>query len=211
MAGRFLALTPLLFLLTACRQEQLSLPVAHAAGMEEFHAAVQTRSPAIYPTGIHDSCYSYILLRPPAQRADAVQARLRKADEMEAAFSAQTVTVDLLGDHANILSLQFPVVWPAESYAGRVSSVIEDYFSSPEIQDYMCNSGFAEVRLAARGRNDRKVHPLWTARITSTGLVKNQPNEPQPSEAKLTDNTPAEQAPDEQTLALASRSDFKPD
>jgi hypothetical protein len=130
---------------------------------------------------------------------------------MEAAFSAQTVTVDLLGDHANILSLQFPVVWPAEPYTNRVSSVIEDYFASPEIQDYMCNSGFAEVRLSARGRNDRKVHPLWTARITSAGLVKDQPNDSQPGGDRVTGNALAEQAPDRQTLASASPSDLKPD
>ena len=72
-----------------------------------------------------ESCYSYILLRPRDQRAAAVQARLKKADEMAAAFGSRTVTVDLVGDHANILSLQFPVVWPAESYSSRVSSVIE--------------------------------------------------------------------------------------
>ena len=32
--------------------------------------------------------------------------------QMTAAF--ESVTVDLVGDHANILSLQFPVIWPAE-------------------------------------------------------------------------------------------------
>ena len=36
----------------------------------------------------------------------------------------------------------------------------------------MCDSGFAEVRLSARGLNDRRIHPIWTARITSEGLVK---------------------------------------
>jgi hypothetical protein len=174
MAGRFLVLTPLLFLLTACRQEQLSLPVAHAAGSDEFRATVpNTSQEEIDQPGIRDSCYSYILRRPREQRATAVQARLKKADDMEAAFSAQTLTVDLVGDHANILSLEFPVVWPADAYSSRVSSVIEGYFSTPDIQDYMCNSGFAGVRLAARGLNDHRIHSLWTARITSEGLVKN--------------------------------------
>ncbi len=175
MAGRFLALTPLLFLLTACRQEQLSLPVAHAAGSEEFHAALRRTSEEVYRPSPSESCYSYILLRPRDQRATAVQARLKKADEMAAAFGSRTVTVDLVGDHANILSLQFPVVWPAEPYSSRVSSVIEGYLSAPDIQDYMCNSGFAEVRLSARGLNDRRIHPIWTARITSEGLVKDVP------------------------------------
>ena len=99
-----------------------------------------------------ENCYSYILLRPKDQRATAVQARLKKADQMAAAFDSRRVTVDLVGDHANILSLQFPVVWPAKlSYSDRVSSVVEDYFASPDVQDYMCNSGFAEVRLSAAG------------------------------------------------------------
>ena len=84
------------------------------------------------------------------------------------------MTVDLLGDHANILSLQFPVVWPTQSsYSDRISSVIEDYLASPDVQDYMCSSGFAEVRLSAP--NDRRIHPIWTAHITSEGLVKDAP------------------------------------
>jgi hypothetical protein len=177
MAGRFLALTPLLFLLTACRQEQLSLPVAHAAGSEEFHATVHRTSREIYHPAQSESCYAYILLRPKEQRATAVQARLKKADEMAAAFGSRAVTVDLVGDHANVLSLQFPVVWPAEPYSRRVSSVIEGYLSTPDIQDYMCNSGFSEVRLSARGLNDRRIHPIWTARITSEGLVKDVPSD----------------------------------
>ena len=95
---------------------------------------------------------------------------------MSAAFSSRIVTVDLLGDHANILSLQFPVAWPANpSYSSRISSVVEDYLSTPEIQDYLCNSGFAEVRLSARGLNDRRIHPIWTARMTSEGLIKVAP------------------------------------
>jgi hypothetical protein len=175
MAGRFLAPTLLLFLLTACRQEQLSLPVAHAAGSEEFHATVQRTSRESYHPAQSESCYAYILLRPKEQRATAVQARLKKADQMAAAFGSRAVTVDLVGDHANVLSLQFPVVWPAEPYSSRVSSVIEGYFSTPDIQDYMCNSGFAGVRLAARGLNDRRIHPIWSARITSEGLVKDAP------------------------------------
>jgi hypothetical protein len=108
----------------------------------------------------------------------AVQARLKKADLMTAAFDSSPVTVDLLGDHANILSLQFPVVWPYQvSYLDRVKSVVEEYFASPDIQDYMCNAGFAEVRLSVLGINDGLVHPLWTARVTSEGLVKDGSDE----------------------------------
>jgi hypothetical protein len=117
-------------------------------------------------------------MRPRDQRATAVQARLKKADLMTAAFGARTVTVDLLGDHANILSLQFPVVWPYQaSYLNRIRSVVEDYFATPDVQDYICNAGFAEVRLAVRGINDRRLHPIWTARVTSEGLVKDGQDE----------------------------------
>ena len=176
MAGRVLALSTLLFLLTACRQDQLSLPITHAAGSEEAHASLQRASEEIYQPAPSQNCYAYILLRPKDQRATAVQARLKKADQMVAAFDPRTVKVELLGDHANILSLEFPVVWPEPSYAKRISSVVEDYFASPEVQDYMCHSGFAEVRLSARGLNDRRIHPLWTAQITTEGLVKDEPD-----------------------------------
>jgi hypothetical protein len=56
-----------------------------------------------------------------------------------------------------------------------VSSIVEDYLTSPDVQDYMCNSGFDEVRLSARGLNDRRIHPIWTARITTEGLLKLAP------------------------------------
>jgi hypothetical protein len=192
MPGKLLMLAPLL-LLTACRQEQL-LPVAHAAGQEEFRSSVQqahtphqvlavdsatlTGQPSLHAArksqrfGLHDSCYAYMMQRPKTQRATAVQARLNKADAIEAAFSAQTMDVDLVGDHANVLAMQFPVIWPNNTYASRVSSVIEEYFSAPETLDYMCNAGFAEVRLLARGMNDGHMHTLWTAHVTAIGLVK---------------------------------------
>jgi hypothetical protein len=196
MQGKLLVLAPLLLLLTACRHEQL-LPVAHAAGSDEFRASIDTKSeearpemeqaPETQPTappvspqkvkqvrrpGLHDSCYAYILMRPQAQRAAAVQARLNKADAIEAAFSSQTVDVDLEGDHANVLALQFPVVWPSNAYQKQVSSVIEEYLSTPEILDYMCNAGFAQVKLSARGANDGRLHVLWTAKVTTEGLMK---------------------------------------
>jgi hypothetical protein len=172
MAGRLLVLTPFLFMLTSCQQEQLSLPVTHAASTQETRSEIHPVEPVDQPPPI-ENCYAYILLRPKDQRAVAVQARLKKADLMRAAFSSRTVAVDLLGDHANILSLQFPVVWPYQaSYLERIRSVVEDYFATPDVQDYMCNAGFAEVRLAVRGINDRRVHPVWTARVTSEGLVK---------------------------------------
>ncbi len=173
MAVKLLVLTPLLFLLTACRQEQLSLPVAHAAGSDEFHSDVQRPSQETLQPTISESCYSYILLRPREQRATAVQARLKKADQLAAAFNSARVTVDLLGDHANILSLQFPVVWPAKpAISERVSRIVEDYLTSPDVEDYMCSTGFSEVHLAARGLNDHRLHPIWTARITTEGLLK---------------------------------------
>jgi hypothetical protein len=174
MAGKFFALTALLLMLTACRQEQLSLPVAHAASSEptppveipSFRQVLRQPAPG-------DSCYSFILLRPKDQRATAVQARLKQADEMAAALDSRTISVDLVGDHANILSLQFPAVWPARpSYSERLSAIVEDYFSGEEVEDYLCNSGFDEVRLSARGLNDRRIHPIWTARVTSEGLLK---------------------------------------
>jgi hypothetical protein len=175
MTGRLLVLTPFLFMLTSCQQEQLSLPVTHAASTQEVRSEIQP--PPVEPVDQSppiNNCYAYILLRPRDQRAEAVQARLRKADLMRAAFSARTVTVDLLGDHANILSLQFPVVWPYQaSYLNRIRSVVEDYFATPDVLDYVCNAGFAEVRLAVRGINDRRIHTIWTARVTSEGLVKN--------------------------------------
>jgi hypothetical protein len=174
MTGRLLVFTPFLFMLTSCQQEQLSLPVTHAASTQEVRS--ELHSPLVEPVDQPppvENCYAYIHLRPREQRAMAVQARLKKADLMSAAFGSHKVTVDLIGDHANILSLQFPVVWPYQaSYLNRIRSVVEDYFSTPDVQDYMCNAGFAEVRLAARGTNDRHIHPIWTARVTSAGLVK---------------------------------------
>ena len=176
MAGKLLVLTTLLLMLTACRQEHLSLPVAHAAGTEASHPDVRPPSQEILRPPASQSCYSFMLLRPTDQRATAVQARLKKADELAAAFHPSKVAVDLMGDHANILSLQFPAVWPADpAFADRVSSIVEDYLTTPDVEDYMCNSGFDEVRLSARGLNDRHIHPIWTARITTEGLLRLEP------------------------------------
>jgi hypothetical protein len=178
MTGRLLVLTPFLFLLTSCRQEQLSLPIAHAASTQEDRSDIRPTSEPVYPLPPSESCYSYILLRPRDQRATAVQARLKKADQMAAAFGARKVRVDLLGDHANILALEFPDVWPDQgSYSQRISSVVEGYFATPDVQDYLCIAGFAEVRLSVRAIGDRRIHPIWTARITSEGLVKDLPEE----------------------------------
>ena len=181
MAGRLLVLTPLLFMLTSCQQEQLSLPVTHAASTEEARPEIEP--PPVQPARSRrpikiKNCYSYILLRPKSQRAMAVQARLEKADLITAAFDSGLVSVDLVGDHANILSLEFPVVWPYQaSYADRIRSVVEDYFATPDVQDYICGAGFAEVRLAVRDVDDGSIHPLWNARVTSEGLVKDGQNE----------------------------------
>jgi len=177
MAGRTVALTALLWMLTACRQDELSLPITHAAVTQPQSAApiAPAPEPVRFETGPEPgaSCYSFILLRPKDQRAIAVQARLKQVDEMVAALDSRAITVDLVGDHANILSLQFPVRWPAPpSYPERVSAVVENYFSSPDVEDDLCNSGFDQVRLQARGLNDRRIHPIWTARVTSEGLLK---------------------------------------
>jgi hypothetical protein len=62
------------------------------------------------------------------------RARLEQADRMTAAFDPDLLTVDLIGDHANVLSLEFPVVWPAQSYVSHVSSIVEQYFASADTQ-----------------------------------------------------------------------------
>jgi hypothetical protein len=165
MAGRTVALTALLWMLTACRQDQLSLPITHAAVSQPQSATAIAPAPDPLPFEPAPepgaSCYSFILLRPKDQRATAVQARLKQADAMVAALDSRTITVELVGDHANILSLQFPVRWPAPpSYSDRVSTIVENYFSSPDVEDNLCNSGFDEVRLQARGLNDRRIHPM---------------------------------------------------
>ena len=162
-------------MLTACRQEELSLPVTHAAVSQPQSPVAIT--PQVPPSQAGpepgSSCYSFTLLRPKDQRAVAVQARLKQADVMMAALDSHVIRVDLVGDHANILSLQFPVRWPAPpSYSERVSALVEKYFSAPDIEDDLCNSGFDQVRLQAWGLNDRRIHPIWTARVTSEGLLK---------------------------------------
>jgi hypothetical protein len=126
----------------------------------------------LYKNAPPQYCYSFIRKRPREQRADAVQARLAQADRMTAAFEPDLLTVDLIGDHANILSLEFSANWPAESYVSYVSSVVEEYFASVDIEDYMCSAGFSEVRLSARDVVDQRIHPIWSARVTSEGLLK---------------------------------------
>jgi hypothetical protein len=176
MSGKTLALTVLLWMLTACRQEQLSLPITHAAVSQPSSATAVPPEPNPFSLQPGVSCYSFILLRPKDQRATAVQARLKQADAMVAALD-RTISVDLVGDHANVLSLQFPVRWPAPpSLSDRVSTIVENYFSSPDVEDDLCNSGFAQVKLSARGLNDRRIHPIWTARVTSEGLLKLGPD-----------------------------------
>jgi hypothetical protein len=174
LSGRILTFTALLFLLTGCRQDQLTLPVTHAAVEPQSVQTTTTARPGDLKPG--SSCFAFIPLRPKQQRADAVQERLRQTDEMAAALDADTVTVDLIGDHANVLSLEFPVVWPAPPiYAQQVSSIVERYFSSSEVEDDLCNAGFAAVKLSLRGLNDQRLHELWTARVTTEGLLKKSP------------------------------------
>jgi hypothetical protein len=190
MVFKGLAIITLLSMLVACRKEQRSLSIIHAAS---FSMQVTSQKPSNPDTPgpsrepridmrritdeIHENappqyCYSLILKRPRDQRATAVQARLEQADRMTAAFDPDLLTIDLIGDHANVLSLEFPVVWPAQSYVSNVSSIVEEYFSSADIEDFMCGAGFAEVRLSARGLISQHLHRLWTARVTSEGLVK---------------------------------------
>jgi hypothetical protein len=49
---------------------------------------------------------------------------------------------------------------------------VEEYFASVDIEDYMCGAGFAEVRLSARNVADQRLHSIWSARVTSEGLLK---------------------------------------
>jgi hypothetical protein len=189
MAVKLLLFPVLLFTLVACRESQRSLPVIQAAVSASQNAGHykddvpkprQLSSRLLRsPSAILDEkapgqpCYPFLLKRPRSQRAEAVQARLMQADRMNAAFDPDLLTVDLLGDHANILSVELPSVWPAEPfYIDRVSAVVEDYLSSADILDYLCNAGFAEVRLSTRRLSDGKTDPVWKAQVTSEGLVK---------------------------------------
>src|ERR1700733_14104371 len=89
-------------MLTACREEQRSLSIIHAAS-SSMQATSQeppvmpgpSQKPRIDMRRITDEiyknappqyCYSFILKRPRNQRANAVQARLEQADRMTAAF-----------------------------------------------------------------------------------------------------------------------------
>jgi hypothetical protein len=177
LSGRLLTLPTLLLLLTGCRQDQLTLPVTHAA--TTVPQPKQTTTRAAQPGDLKpgSSCFAFIPLRPPQQRADAVQERLRQTDEMSATLDSKTVTVNLIGDHANVLSLEFPVKWPAPpAYAQRVSAIVERYFSTADVEDNLCNAGFAAVKLSLRGLNDQHLHHLWTARVTTEGLLKQEPS-----------------------------------
>jgi len=190
MAGRIILVATLLVLLTTFHQDPASLHKTPAAPRVPIDTETNSPrfvgvdpEPQISPVSqgiteeidksVAQSCYAFMRRRPRSQQADAVQARLRHADRMTSAFDPDLLTVDVLGDHANILSLEFPVVWPDKlDYVSRVSSVVDDYLSSPDIKDYLCQSGFAEVKLSARGLNDEQSHPVWTAQVTTAGLLK---------------------------------------
>jgi hypothetical protein len=178
-----------LSMLTACRDKQ-TLSIVHAASAP-LKAASQkqtsyfihgpTHKPGIdmqqitntlYKNAPPQYCYSYTRRRPKDQRANAVQARLEQADRMVAAFEPDFMTVDLIGDHANILSLEFPAAWPDQSRVDQISSVVEEYFASADIEDYLCGAGFAEVQLSARSVADGRLHSIWSAQVTSEGLLK---------------------------------------
>ncbi len=126
---KFAAIVTLLTL-TACREERPRLPVVQAAIstpeaphqkrfssdgsglMNHFGIDMQRIKEDLYRNGPPQYCYSFIRNRPRQQRADAVQARLAQADRMTAAFEPDLLTVELVGDLANILSLEFPVAGP---------------------------------------------------------------------------------------------------
>src|SRR5260370_3822237 len=148
MAFKVLAVITLLSLSTACREEQSSLAIVAAAGSglqvtSQNQSNSGTPSPMraprfdmrrianeIYEHAPPQYCYSYVLRRPRSQRASAVQARLEQADRMTAAFEPDLLTVDLIGDHANVLSLEVPVFWPAQSYVRPVRSVSVESLAS---------------------------------------------------------------------------------
>jgi hypothetical protein len=191
MASKIIVFTSLLVILTVCRPNQYLVPPGNAATGTTIKLPDENSSELkVAGSGLHSrpesgsvsdqihrparekSCYDFLRLRPREQRERAVQARLKQADRMTAAFEP-LLTVDLLGDHANILYLQFPAIWlNMPDYVRRASAVVDDYFSSSDIEDYLCQSGFAEVRLAARGLNDRRSHLIWRAQVTSEGLLR---------------------------------------
>jgi hypothetical protein len=180
MAAKIILVTILLMVVTAFHHDPPS--VDKTLSVHSLPIATELTSPSNsalenlteeIDKPVEQSCYAYMRRRPASQRADAVQARLRHADRMTSSFDPNLLTVDVLGDHANILSLEFPVVWPdSPAHVSQVSSVINEYFSSPAIKDYLCQSGFDEVRLSARGVNDEKSHSIWKAQVTTDGLVK---------------------------------------
>lgn len=196
MSKRIVLVPLFLCLLTACRQDQLSLPVAHADEAVSVAAPKSVAAPSFktdsaetphrhsHRKGPHakdllfsgrpgDSCYALMARRPKGQREVAVQARLAKFDHIVEALESPNFTVELEGDHANTLSLEFPIAWPAlQAYSDKVSAVVDEYFAVPAVRDYLCGSGFYEVKLTARGTNDGLVHPIWTAKVTSEGLTK---------------------------------------
>ncbi len=178
MTGKLLVLTPFLFMLTSCQQEQLSLPVTHAASTQEAHSEIQRPrvEPVDQPPPIKN-CYAYILLRPRDQRAMAVQARLKKADVMSGS---------LWFAHGHSRPARRPRQYPVPAVpcrmAGpavlpdRIRSVVEDYFSTPDVEDYMCNRG-----LPKSGGRPGHERPARSSHLDGArhqrGLVKDAPDE----------------------------------
>jgi hypothetical protein len=120
-------------------------------------------------------CYAFMQRRRSVQHADAVQAPLGHADRMRDAFSPNLLTVDGHGDRADILSLEFPVEWPAApAYVRRVSTVVDNYFPARDIKDHVS----VRIRRSdtfGKGLNDEKSHPVWWAEVTTNGPVKRSP------------------------------------
>ena len=99
MAFKGVAIITLLSMLTACREEQRSLSIIHAAS-SSMEPTSQKRSTSDTPGSLQEPridmpritdeiyenappqyCYSFILKRPREQRASAVQARLEDRQE----------------------------------------------------------------------------------------------------------------------------------
>jgi hypothetical protein len=168
MAGRNTAVTRLLVLLTIVHRD-LSLPPKITALVRR---SIDTKTNSTGSATFNDQPPLGSALRSMTKQI-AVQVRLRHADRVTAAFNQKLPTVDIPGDRADILSLEFPVEWPATpAYVRRVSTVVDNYFPARDIKDHVCQSEFAEVTLSSGGMNDKKSLPVWRAEVTTNGLVK---------------------------------------
>ncbi len=146
MAGRNTAVTRLLVSLTIVHRD-LSLPPkitalvrpaidtkTHSTSSTTFNHQPQLGSALRSMTRQIDELverFSCVFMErgPSNLRADAVQVRRRHAGRVTATFSQNLFTVEVPGDRADILSLEFPAESPAAlAYVHRVSTVVDNYF-----------------------------------------------------------------------------------